>query len=131
MELDPPAATILVVEDEEGLRVPLVRALRRHGHIVLEAEHGVDALERAAAHDAPIDLLLTDVMMPHLNGRELARQLRERQPGIKVLFMTGYSDQAIDALALDPERTSFIEKPFPMARLVEVLRELMERQPEL
>jgi two-component system, cell cycle sensor histidine kinase and response regulator CckA len=127
MELDPPSATLLVVEDEEGLRVPLVRALRRHGYTVLEAEHGIEALERAEAHEERIDLLLTDVMMPQMNGRELARQLRERQPGIKVLFMTGYSDQAIDALALDPERTSFIEKPFPMSRLVDVLRELVER----
>lgn len=122
-----PNATVLIVEDEESLRVPLARALRRHGYGVIEAEHGADALERSAAQESMIDLLLTDVMMPVMNGRDLARTLRSRRPGLRVLFMSGFSDQAIDALALEPERTAFIEKPFAMSRLMQAVKELLER----
>lgn len=121
-----PVATVLVVEDEAGLRVPLARALRRQGYDVLEAEHGRDALERCEAHERAIDLLLTDVMMPVMNGRELARTLRERRPGLRVVFMSGFSDRAIDALTLEPERTLFVEKPFAMSRLLLAVRELLE-----
>ena len=120
----PTLATVLVAEDEYGVRAPIVRALRRQGYTVLEAAHGAEALDRYRAHGAPIDVLLTDVMMPHLNGRELARVLRRDQPRLRVLFMTGYSDQAIETLAQDAS-TGLIEKPFPMTRLLEMLRALM------
>ena len=118
-------ATVMVVEDEEGVRTPIVRALRRRGHVVLEAEHGAEALVLYREHGAPIDLLLTDVMMPQMNGRELALALRRELPDMRVLFMTGYSDQVLDVLAHDPARTAFIEKPFPMARLLEALQPLL------
>lgn len=121
-----PIATVLVAEDEEGLRVPLARALRRQGYDVIEAEHGGLALERGEAHARGIDLLLTDVMMPVMNGRDLARALRDRRPGLRVVFMSGFTDQAIDALALEPERTAFVEKPFVMAQLLLVVRQLLE-----
>jgi len=127
MVLSEQPTTVLVVEDEDGVRVPIVRALRRRGFTVLEAEHGAEALERYREHGLPIDLLLTDVMMPHLNGRELARELRDELPELRVLYMTGFSDQAIDLFVNDPATTAFIEKPFPMTRLLAALQDLIER----
>ncbi|HYD53587.1 MAG TPA: response regulator [Gemmatimonadaceae bacterium] len=118
--------TVMVVDDEEGVRVPIVRALRRQGYLVLEAEHGEAALARVRDHGAPIDLLLTDVMMPAMNGRDLARTLRASHPTLRVLFMTGYTDHAIEIATLDPTTTAFIEKPFPMARLLTMLRGMLE-----
>lgn len=119
--------TVLVVDDEPGVRVPIVRALRRHGYSVLEAEHGPAALARSEEHDAPIDLLVTDVMMPTMNGRELAKRMRARLPELLVLFMSGYTDDHIDAVLLEPDNTGFIEKPFQMAGLVDAMEELLER----
>lgn len=118
------AATVLVVEDEAGLRIPIVRALRRQGHTVLEAEHGYEALAMLDAHGAPIDLLLTDLSMPGMHGTELAQRLRARLPGLGVIFMSGVAADSLVAIPSQVPRTVFLEKPFQLARLIEVVRGL-------
>ena len=88
--------TILLVEDEAIVRELTVQILESDGYQVLEAMNGTEALRIAGEHGAPIDLLLTDVMMPGMNGKELANKLRLHHPDMRVLFMSGYDDQQID-----------------------------------
>jgi DNA-binding response OmpR family regulator len=110
--------TILLVDDEESLRTPLARVLRRRGYLVLEAGDGVEALEVAAQHAAGIDLLLSDVMMPRMSGRQLAERLRATHPSLVVLFMSGYTEETVESLELDPARASIIDKPFSLVDLL-------------
>jgi NO-binding membrane sensor protein with MHYT domain/nitrogen-specific signal transduction histidine kinase/CheY-like chemotaxis protein len=133
----PPAAmaqkgseTLLLVEDEAALRRLARQILERKGYRVLEAEHGMHALEVAQQHDGRIDALVTDVVMPKLGGRELADQLRKLRPGIKVLFISGYTDD--DTLRrgrLDPG-TAFVPKPFAPAALAAAVRETLDAPSE-
>ena len=103
--------TVLVAEDEAQMRSLLRRCLASRGYQVLEASHGREALEVAARHDGPIDLLLTDVVMPHMSGKELAQRLRSLRPGLRVLFISGYSDEAIERHGgLAPDAV-FLQKP--------------------
>jgi two-component system cell cycle sensor histidine kinase/response regulator CckA len=105
-------ATILLVEDEPLLRDLSARALRRYGYQVLEAEDGPGALEIAAMYAGPIDLLLTDVIMPGgIGGRQLAERVVALRPTLKVLYMSGYSDLVMPQLIHDAERV-FVQKPF-------------------
>ena len=85
--------TILLVEDEAIVRELTVQILESDGYQVLEAMNGTEALRIAGEHGAPIHLLLTDVVMPGMNGRELANELRLHHPDMRVLFMSGYDDQ--------------------------------------
>ena len=87
--------TVLLVEDEDAVRALAREVLRRHGYVVLEARHGVDALRVAERHTDDIHLLVTDVVMPHMSGRELAERLATVRPTMKVLFMSGYTDHAL------------------------------------
>ena len=87
--------TVLVTEDDAHVRAMVRRCLVSRGYLVLEASHGQEALEVAAAHDGPIHLLLTDVVMPTLSGSELAERLLAERPAMRVLFMSGHSDEAI------------------------------------
>ena len=87
--------TILLVEDEEALRELVASMLRERGHTVLEADCGRTALAVADGHPGVIDLLLSDVVMPGMNGRQVAREITLRRPAIKVVFMSGYSDEAL------------------------------------
>jgi CheY-like chemotaxis protein len=108
--------TILVVEDEEQVRRITVDMLRQLGHAVLYADGGPSALKVLASHP-DIDLLLTDVVMPDMNGRELSEAARRLQPGLKLLFMTGYTRNAIvHAGVLDPD-VQMIAKPFTLEQL--------------
>jgi len=104
-------------------------ALERHGYVVLTAESGSEALSLAAAHNGPIDLLITDVVMPDLRGPELARRLVQQRPGLVTLFMSGYMD---DALADDPTAlpvpVDFIQKPFSPSALAARVREMLDRR---
>src|SRR5207302_1129974 len=87
--------TVLVVDDEPAVRVVTKRILQRSGYAVLEAAGGVEALDALREHPGPIHLLLTDVIMPEMNGREVAQRVRGQRPGIRVVYMSGYSPEAI------------------------------------
>jgi len=118
-------ATILLVEDDPLLRDLSARALRRYGYQVLEAEDGPVALEIAAMYPKPIDLLLTDVIMPGgISGRQLAEQVVAQRPTIKVLYMSGYSDIVMPQMILDAEH-AFVQKPFTPDALARKVWEIM------
>jgi len=118
--------TILLVEDENAVRILVRKVLQRCGYTVLEAANGPDALRISAGHDEPIDLLLTDVVMPDMSGRELADRLLERNPGLRVLFMSGYTADAIHTQGVLAPDASFLEKPFLPDVLVRKVREVLE-----
>jgi len=114
--------TVLVAEDEPMVRLIVAGTLRELGFEVLEAADGAEAL--TTAEDARLTLLVTDVVMPRMGGRELAARLRERSPGLRVLFVSGFTDGALGD-AGDPE-TSFLPKPFMSAELADAVRSLLE-----
>ena len=117
--------TVLLVEDEKGVREVARAALEKAGYRVLEASQGQEALEVAGRHEGPIALLLTDVVMPEMGGPELARQLRQSLPGIRVLYFSGYAagQDARQAAGFD---APFLAKPFRPATLVDKVREVLE-----
>ncbi|TAJ09801.1 MAG: PAS domain S-box protein [Nitrospirae bacterium] len=118
--------SILLVEDEEKVRMLVAAVLRRKGFTVQTARDGAEALKTLEAHTGPLHLLLTDMVMPGMNGRELAEQVTRRHPTIKVLYMSGYTDDAtVRHGALDAS-TPFLQKPFPPDVLVRKLRELLD-----
>jgi len=119
--LPPPGAatsTLMVVEDEGAVREFVRTALTRAGYRMLEASDGHEALARAAEHDGDIDLLLTDVVMPGLNGRELARRFRAARPDARVLFMSGYAGDVVAAEGTLQGDADLLVKPFTPDELV-------------
>jgi CheY-like chemotaxis protein len=118
--------TILHVEDSETLRPIVVKALERYGYTVLSAGNAVEAQRLADEHPGQIDLVLTDVMMPGLNGRELAEVLTAKYPGMKVLFTSGYPSDVVLRDGIAVAEFNFIEKPFVGRELVKVVREVLE-----
>ena len=124
-----PKQTILVVEDKEPVRSVLLEILVDLGYTVLEASDGAHALELARTHDGPIHLLLADIVMPGMQGDEVARRLRSFRPETKILFMSGYTKQSVaDDLVLQ-SGASFIAKPFSLPELTEKLREVLGEPP--
>ena len=119
--------TVLMAEDEVGIRSPLRRLLLAHGYRVLDASDGPRALEVAERHDGQIHLLLTDVLMPGMNGGELARRLLLVRPGIRVIFMSGYSTEAINTNGILTPGARFLQKPFTLEELTCRLREALIR----
>ncbi len=118
--------TILVVEDDEGIRGLIGTALRQNGYRILCAESGPAALELAEEHRQEIDLLLTDVVMPGMNGKELARRLTSRIPELPVIFMSGYNEEAIDRHGVLEPGTHFVQKPFTPSALTSTIREILD-----
>ena len=106
------SATILVVEDADDLREITTLILTKHGYQVITAANGLEALEAVKNHAGPIDLLLTDVVMPHMHGPELAERLAASQPEIRVLYMSGYAQPMVDNGGTLEEGVLLIEKPF-------------------
>jgi len=122
------AETVLVVEDESWVRSLVRQCLERHGYTVLEAEHGVDALHILDRYQGPIDLMITDVVMPQMNGVELAAHLEEERPATRILFMSGYTDHAIfNDEKFDLEK-SFLQKPFTVDDLAGRVRDSLNTQ---
>ena len=117
--------TILLVEDEAIIRELTVQILESDGYQVLEAMDGTEALCIARAHEAPVHLLLTDVLMPGMNGRELADNLRQHHPELRVLFMSGYDDRESDREGMEGEGTGFLPKPFSTEVLGRKVREVL------
>jgi len=118
--------TILLVEDEDAVRDLARDILAGCGYTVLEARHGAEALGISAAHAGKIDLMLTDVVMPEMNGRELAERLAAQRPETKVLYMSGYTDHAVVHHGVLAPQTEFLQKPFTEAVLTRKLRELLD-----
>ncbi len=119
--------TILLVEDEGSLRELAARVLRKQGYAVIEAANGIEALETmVASSQAKIDLLITDVIMPEMGGKELSRKLLERYPGTKVLYISGYTDNAIVHHGVLDEGVSFLPKPFTPISLAQKVRDTLD-----
>ncbi len=108
-------ATIMVVEDEDAIRTLTHRILTRHGYRVVDYATPADAL---SGFDAPVDLLLTDVVMPGMSGKELTDRLRVAQPGLRVLFISGYTDNVMDRYGLDAAGDMLVHKPFNAQQLL-------------
>jgi PAS domain S-box-containing protein len=117
--------TVLVAEDEEAVRHLVCRVLRAKGYRVLEARHAEAALELAAKATEPIDLLVSDLVMPGLGGRALADRLLHARPGLRVLFITGYAAEAVERQGRLPAGHGLLEKPFTADQLAHKVRETL------
>jgi two-component system, cell cycle sensor histidine kinase and response regulator CckA len=118
--------TVLVVEDEEGVRTLVRDILEQNGYTVLEASHGAQALETSEGHPGPIHLFLTDVVMPEMSGRELVQRLAILRPASKVLFMSGYTANAVVHRGALESETEFLQKPFTAATLTRKVRDILD-----
>ncbi|MFO0945089.1 MAG: response regulator [Planctomycetota bacterium] len=119
---------MLLAEDEDGVRTLARRVLQQLGYNVIEAANGTEALQREEEYDGPIDILLTDVIMPDRSGRVLANELRARRPGIKVLYTSGYTDDAIVRSGVLAAKDPFVPKPFTPLTLARRVREAIDRR---
>ncbi|MEM1207278.1 MAG: response regulator, partial [Acidobacteriota bacterium] len=118
--------TILVVEDEESVRTVACEILQAKGYRVLEASNGQQALEDCARYEGSIDLLLTDVVMPHMKGTELARRLGSLRPEIKIMYMSGYNEESILGKRLGEAGPILIQKPFSPQSLARRVRDVLD-----
>jgi len=118
--------TILLVEDEAAVRLLVRRILLREGYHVLEASNGAEGLVVAGSRTGGIDLLLTDVVMPEVGGRELAEQLLRSRPDLRILFMSGYTEDEVVLRAVSVAGTTFLEKPFTPDGLAKTVRTLLD-----
>lgn len=127
--VDQGGVTVLVVEDEPALRRLAVTMLEEQGYNVLQAGNGLDAMAVAERHRGPLDLLITDVVMPKLSGPELAQQLRGLRPGLEVLFMSGYNDSRLVNRGVQQSKVNLLVKPFTPDQLIGRVGELAPLPP--
>ena len=118
--------TILVVEDDDSVRSLVRRVLERNGYQVLEARHGKEGLALCRNYAAPIQLILSDVIMPEMSGREFFEQVAPLRPGIKLLYMSGYTDDALIRQGVQCDSTRLLSKPFTPASLTGKVREVLD-----
>jgi PAS domain S-box-containing protein len=118
--------TILFVEDEGLVRSFGIRVLKRLGYNVISASDGEEALNFAREHDGNIHLLLTDLVMPNIDGKELAKRLKEERPNIKVLYVSGYSSEITMQHGVLSDETNFLQKPFTIENLAQKVREVLD-----
>lgn len=118
--------TVLVVEDEDAVRALTRHILEHGGYTVVEAEDAASAVRAAEGHGGRIDLLVTDVVMPGLSGPELAERLRASRPGLKVLYLSGYTDDAVVRHGVLHESVNFLQKPFTPAALAAKVRDVLD-----
>jgi two-component system cell cycle sensor histidine kinase/response regulator CckA len=123
--------TVLLVEDEPGIRLFTKRILDSAGYRVIEAADGLDAERLFSARQEPVDLVVSDVIMPGCDGPELLRRLRARSPTLRVLFMSGYTDRSIGPRAGIPLSLPILHKPFTASELVRSVREILDGPPQL
>jgi hypothetical protein len=125
---EPPTGTetVLLVDDNDAVRAIASRALRRYGYTVLEARNAEDALQLAATHAGPLHLLLTDVVMPGMSGQILARRLAEEHPGLKLIYMSGYAENAISRYGILEAGANLLQKPFTPKALGRIVRTVLD-----
>jgi PAS domain S-box-containing protein len=116
-------ATVLLVEDDEIMRSLTRKLLEEHGYFVIEADDGKSAIDRVQSHPGPIDLLLTDVMMSHMNGPELAQRLNTSHPGLKIVYMSGYTGELMTNREVLMPGVTLLEKPFSRMALLNTIHE--------
>ena len=121
--------TILITEDDSSLRALVARILAERGYAVLEASNGKEALDIAEKYAGEIHLVITDVIMPGIGGKELASRLSSARPGMKVLFVSGYTDSAIGRHGVLDPGVSFLQKPFTIENLTRKVRAVLDAQP--
>jgi hypothetical protein len=121
--------TVLLVEDEEAVRTLVRRVLERNGYTVIEARHGEEALSLLENEKRPIDILVSDLALPGMGGRELAERLLEERPQTKLLYMSGYTDDAVMRRQILNAEAPFLQKPFTPEALVQKVRAVLGRQP--
>lgn len=119
--------TVLLVEDQDIVRELACRVLQSHGYHVLQAEDGHAALRVIDAHDGPIDLLATDVVMPSMSGGELAQVMQARLPALRVLYMSGYTDDAVLRHRIQHGDLHFLPKPYTPQVLLRKVREIIDQ----
>ena len=117
---------ILVVDDEEGVRAVICRGLRALGYHVLEARNGEDAINVLREHHEPVHLLVTDMVMPEMGGAELIRTLRIAYPGLKVLVISAYNRDMVEAKGVLFPGSLFLHKPFNISTLAKTIREAVD-----
>jgi two-component system cell cycle sensor histidine kinase/response regulator CckA len=120
--------TILLVEDEEGLRSLNARGLRSRGYTVIEASNGIEALEALEERDGAVDLVVSDVVMPEMDGPTLLRKMRARNPDLRIVFVSGYAEDAFAKSLEENEKFDFLAKPFALSALVAKVKETMAPQ---
>lgn len=117
--------TILLVEDEEGLRSLNARGLRSRGYSVIEASNGIEALEALEEKDGAVDLVVSDVVMPEMDGPTLLKSMRDRNPDLKIIFVSGYAEDAFEKSLPENQQFAFLPKPFTLSQLVAAVKETM------
>ncbi|HEY7248442.1 MAG TPA: response regulator [Xanthobacteraceae bacterium] len=117
--------TILLVEDEEGLRTLNARGLQSRGYTVIQASNGFEALEELERQGGQVDLVVSDVVMPEMDGPALMKELRKRNPGIKIIFVSGYAEDAFEKSLPDRKQFNFLAKPFTLKQLVTAVKDTM------
>ncbi|MCA6124102.1 response regulator [Bradyrhizobium sp. WSM 1704] len=117
--------TILLVEDEEGLRALNARGLRSRGYSVIEAANGIEALEAFEEKDGAVDLVVSDVVMPEMDGPTLLKEMRGRNPELKIIFVSGYAEDAFEKSLPENQQFAFLPKPFTLTQLVAAVKETM------
>jgi two-component system cell cycle sensor histidine kinase/response regulator CckA len=120
--------TILLVEDEDGLRSLNARGLRTRGYSVIEAANGVEAMEVMEGNNGEVDLVVSDVVMPEMDGPTLLKAMRERNPGVKIIFVSGYAEDAFEKSLPENQQFAFLPKPFTLSQLVAAVKETMALQ---
>jgi two-component system cell cycle sensor histidine kinase/response regulator CckA len=120
-----PRRVVLVVDDEQGLRDLVCRTLRAEGYTTLEAAHGAEALDVMESAPEAVDLVVTDVVMPGMDGRELGRRISQRWPDIPILYISAYDVNDIFRRGSPRQSAPFLQKPFPLEGLITTVRGLM------
>ena len=118
--------TILLVDDNEPVRASTGGILKLRGYRVLQAASGMEALKIADEYSGPIQILIADVMMPEMTGMELARRLKSKRPQVKVLYMSGFSEETVRRESTFDPATSFIQKPASASILIQKIRDLLD-----
>ena len=121
--------TVLLVEDEESVRELVRETLKSKGYVVMEAADGVSGMKVAESHKGKIDILITDVVMPGMSGRELAQRITAVRQTIKVLFLSGYTEDAIIHEGVLEPGTAFLQKPFSAEELTRKVRTVLDGEP--
>ncbi len=116
----------MIVEDEEAVRNLTREILEECGYTIIEARNGLEALEICSHSECDIDLLITDVVMPQMGGRELAEKLAVTHPQLKVLFISGYTNDAVVRHGIMEDNTNFIQKPFTLDDITKKVREVLD-----